>query len=138
MFSHSDHCAIKIWKKIQEKKILKKKKFEKNFFFWKKPKKRKSRAFLEFRPYSAFNFGGRNRKPKGENFPFWPKDRNSGRPLPARQQAEFFLQQICYFRGCFLLFHNKHKYETGVSLVFEHPNYTIIRVMKLSKYLSGI
>ena len=43
------------------------------------------RAFLEFRlefrPYSAFTFGGRNRRPKGENFPFWPKDRNSGRPL---------------------------------------------------------
>ena len=39
------------------------------------------RAFLEFRPYSAFNFGGRNRRPKAENFPFWPKGQNSGIPL---------------------------------------------------------
>ena len=48
-------------------------------FSWTKSKK--SRAFLEFRPYSAFNFGGRNRRPKAENFPFWPKGRNSGIPL---------------------------------------------------------
>ena len=45
-------------------------------FSWTKSKK--SRAFLEFRPYSAFNFGSRNRRPKAENFPFWPKGRNSG------------------------------------------------------------
>ena len=38
-------------------------------------------AFLEFRPYSAFNFGGRNRKPKAENFPFRPKVSASGIPL---------------------------------------------------------
>ena len=43
--------------------------------------KKKSRAILEFRPYSVFNFGGRNRRPKAENFPFWPKGRNSGIPL---------------------------------------------------------
>ena len=44
-------------------------------------KSKKSRAFLEFRPYSAFNFGGRNRKPKAENFRFWPKVSASGIPL---------------------------------------------------------
>ena len=38
-------------------------------------------AFLEFRPYSAFNFGSRNRKPKAENFPFRPKVSASGIPL---------------------------------------------------------
>jgi len=30
-------------------------------------------ASLEFRPYSAFNFGGLNQRPKAENFPFWPE-----------------------------------------------------------------
>ena len=45
-------------------------------------------AFLEFRPYSAFTFGGRNRKPKVENFPFWPKDRNSGIPLQNLQRKK--------------------------------------------------
>ena len=43
--------------------------------------KKKSRAFLEFRPYSAFTFGGRNRKPKAENFRFRPKVSASGIPL---------------------------------------------------------
>ena len=38
-------------------------------------------AFLEFRPYSAFNFGGRNRRPKAENFQFRPKISASGIPL---------------------------------------------------------
>ena len=38
-------------------------------------------AFLELRPYSAFIFGGRNRKTKAENFPFWPKLSASGIPL---------------------------------------------------------
>ena len=38
-------------------------------------KSKKSRAFLEFRPYSAFNFGGRNRKPKAEKFLFGLKFR---------------------------------------------------------------
>ena len=56
---------------------------------WRKSKK--SRAFLEFRPYSAFNFGGRNRRPKAENFPFWPKGRNSGIPL---RHPEF--QSLCH------------------------------------------
>ena len=37
---------------------------------------------LDIRPYSAFNFGGRNRKPKGENFRFRPKISASGMPLP--------------------------------------------------------
>ena len=32
-------------------------------------------------PYSASKFGGRNRRPKAENFPVWPKGRNSGIPL---------------------------------------------------------
>ena len=49
-------------------------------FSWTKSKK--SRAFLEFWPYSAYNFGGRNRKPKAENFPFRPKVSASGIPLP--------------------------------------------------------
>ena len=48
-------------------------------FSWTKSKK--SRAFLEFQPYSAFNFGGRNRKAKAENFPFRPKVLASGIPL---------------------------------------------------------
>ena len=48
---------------------------------WKTEGKKKSRAFLEFRPYSAFTFGGRNRKPKAENFRFRPKVSASGIPL---------------------------------------------------------
>ena len=36
---------------------------------------------FDIRPYSAFNFGGRNRKPKAENFHFWPKVSASGIPL---------------------------------------------------------
>ena len=48
---------------------------------WKTEGKKKSKAFLEFRPYSAFTFGGRNQKPKAENFPFRPKVSASGIPL---------------------------------------------------------
>ena len=54
---------------------------------------KKSRAFLEFRPYSAFNFGGRNQRPKAENFPFWPKGRNSGIPLPLAKLLSLELVQ---------------------------------------------
>ena len=36
---------------------------------------------FDFRPYSAFKFGGRNRKPNSENFRFRPKISASGRPL---------------------------------------------------------
>ena len=51
------------------------------FHLEKLKEKKKSRAFLEFRPYSAFNFGGRNRKPEAENFWFRPKVSASGIPL---------------------------------------------------------
>ena len=36
---------------------------------------------FDFRPYSAFIFGGRNRKPNSENFRFRPKVSASGIPL---------------------------------------------------------
>ena len=36
---------------------------------------------FDFRPYSAFKFGGRNRKPNSENFRFRPKVSASGIPL---------------------------------------------------------
>ena len=57
-------------------------------FSWTKSKK--SRAFLEFRPYSAFTFGGRNRKPKAENFRFWPKVSASGIPLVCTVKWSYF------------------------------------------------
>ena len=73
------YFKVSVLAKINCQKWIKKTK--QSYFHPEKLKEKKSRAFLEFRPYSAFTFGGRNRKPKGENFPFWPKDRNSGRPL---------------------------------------------------------
>ena len=42
---------------------------------------RKKNVKFDFRPYSAFKFGGRNRRPKAENFRFWPKISASGIPL---------------------------------------------------------
>ena len=36
---------------------------------------------FDFRPYSAFKFGSRNRKPNSENFRFRPKISASGIPL---------------------------------------------------------
>ena len=56
--------------------------------------KKKSRAFLEFRPYSAFTFGGQNRKPKAENFRFRPKVSASGIPLVLISES-FFISKKC-------------------------------------------
>ena len=36
---------------------------------------------FDIRPFSAFTFGGRNRRPKAENFRFRPKILASGIPL---------------------------------------------------------
>ena len=65
--------------------------------------KKKSRAFLEFRPYSAFNFGGRNRKLKAENFPFRPKVSASGIPLlpthiPYPDNLPIHINSVPYFQ----------------------------------------
>ena len=42
---------------------------------------RKKNLKFDFRPYSAFKFGGQNRRPNNENFRFRPKISASGIPL---------------------------------------------------------
>ena len=48
---------------------------------------------FDFRPYSAFIFGGRNRRPNSENFRFRPQISASGIPL---QKIYFFFKTTIY------------------------------------------
>jgi hypothetical protein len=55
------------------------------------------RKFLRFdiRPYSAFKFGGRNRRPKAENFRFRPKISASGIPGKMVAATSAMVGRIC-------------------------------------------
>jgi hypothetical protein len=57
---------------------------------------------FDFRPYSAFKFGGRNRRPKAENFRFGPKISASGIPLISFPSVLQSLGRLICLFVCFL------------------------------------